>query len=193
VDSFGNINIVWLASATVFDPVQGLVFARSTDNGATFSTPVAIYGSTAVAPGEQLIVDSKGNINVVWQSNASGKAQVFFSRSSDDGATFSFPQNISNDFGNATAPVVAMDSAGNLNIAWTDDTPGTSDIFFSRQATLASLSSTVASVPNTVTVPAGATTAIFIVNTISVPESTSITFSASYQGATRTVNLTVFP
>ena len=59
--------------------------------------------------------------------------------------------------------------------------------------TLSSSNTMVASVPDTVTIPAGATTATFIVNTISVPESTSVTFSASYQGMTRMVNLTVSP
>jgi hypothetical protein len=44
-----------------------------------------------------------------------------------------------------------------------------------------------------VTVPAGATTATFSVNTTAVQQSTSITFTASYQGVTQTANLNVSP
>jgi len=231
VDSFGGINIVWQANFVDSSNPGGIAFTHSTDNGASFSPLQVLSSRDFSATGEQLAVDPNGNINVVWQSRASGKSQILFSRSSDGGATFSFPQNLSNDSGNATTPLPAVDSAGNVNVIWMDDTPGNLDIFFSRSVPSGSLSSlalnsvsvtggnsvtgtvtlvspapaggaavalqssnwSVASVPDPVIVPAGATTANFIVSTGSVPESTSVTVSASYQGVTRAVNLTVSP
>jgi hypothetical protein len=56
-----------------------------------------------------------------------------------------------------------------------------------------SSSNSAASVPPSVTVPAGATSATFRVNTSLVLFPTSVTISASYEGSTRTANLTVNP
>src|SRR6266699_2151245 len=56
---------------------------------------------------------------------------------------------------------------------------------------LSSSNASVASVPATVTVPAGATTASFTVNTSIVLVSTSVTISASYNSTTQTATLTV--
>jgi len=54
-----------------------------------------------------------------------------------------------------------------------------------------SSSSSAASVPPSVTVPAGATSATFPVNTTAVAASTPVTISASYGGVTQTASLTV--
>jgi hypothetical protein len=59
------------------------------------------------------------------------------------------------------------------------------------QVTLSSSNSGVARVPSSVTVPAGATSATFTVNTSVVLISTSATISASYNGTTKTAILAV--
>lgn len=56
---------------------------------------------------------------------------------------------------------------------------------------LASSDTTVATVPSTVTVPAGATSATFTVSTRSVSSDRTVTISASYAGVTKTTTLTV--
>jgi hypothetical protein len=56
---------------------------------------------------------------------------------------------------------------------------------------LSSSNPSVASVPASVTVPAGATSATFTVNTSVVVVSTTVTISASYNGTTQTATLTV--
>lgn len=50
----------------------------------------AVNVSNATGGGPQVAVDRNGNINLFWVPN-----DVFFSRSSDGGATFSTPQNLS--------------------------------------------------------------------------------------------------
>ncbi len=59
--------------------------------------------------------------------------------------------------------------------------------------TLSSSNTTVATVPASVTVKAGATTATFTVSTKRVRNNTSLTISATYQGVTKTATLTVTP
>ena len=58
---------------------------------------------------------------------------------------------------------------------------------------LSSNNSAVASVPASVIVPAGSTTAMFTTNTSAVSASMDVTISASYSGATKTATLTVTP
>ncbi len=50
-----------------------------------------------------------------------GRAQVF-----------STPLNLSANPGNSLKPEIAVDGQGNINVVWTDTTPGNFDIFFSR-------------------------------------------------------------
>src|ERR1700675_4151492 len=48
---------------------------------------------------------------------------------------FSNPKDISNDTGASFSPQMAVDSSGNINIVWTDMTPGNDAVFFSRSTT----------------------------------------------------------
>jgi hypothetical protein len=59
------------------------------------------------------------------------------------------------------------------------------------QVTLSSSNTAAATVPSSVTIPAGATSATFTVNTSIVVFSTTVTISASYQASSRSANLTV--
>jgi hypothetical protein len=84
IDSSGSINLTWTDSAA------GIIFRRSTDAGATFSTPTIV--STGYTASPQIAVDSSGQIDVVWSATDTGTQgghpNVFFSRSSDGGVTF---------------------------------------------------------------------------------------------------------
>src|SRR5437660_3281293 len=130
VDSQGSINIVWLDQSPGYNAV---FFSRSTDGGATFSTPQNLSNSPAGSSSAQIAVDSGGNINVLWVDNAPSNYQIFFSRSIDGGATFSTPKNISNDPRGADTPYMTVDSGDNINVAWVVRV-FPSIIFFSRSS-----------------------------------------------------------
>src|SRR5438045_6284261 len=109
-------------------------------------------------PGEpQVAVDSAGNINTVWgdQTTACGSAScpmsIFFSRSTDGGATFSAPLNISNDQGTSTLPQIALDRSGNINVIWSANSPGYTAVFFSRSIDAGHTFST----PTNISAPSG--------------------------------------
>ena len=61
------------------------------------------------------------------------------------------------------------------------------------QVMLSSSNTTAASVPSSVTIAAGATSATFAVSTGSVASSTTVVISATYSGATKTASLAVTP
>ena len=68
----------------------------------------------------------------MWQNSANGPNDIFFARSSDSGATFSSPQNLSNNPGNSSVAKIVADKNGSLNVVWQDLTPNVNQIFFSR-------------------------------------------------------------
>jgi hypothetical protein len=98
-----------------------------------FSPALNVSNDAGDSQVPQIAVDARGNINIVWRDNSPGNSSVFFSRSSDGGATFSAPVNLSNNpGGSALFPQIAVDSAGNIYVAWFDSSAESPSIFFRR-------------------------------------------------------------
>jgi hypothetical protein len=159
IDSGGNINVVW------FDDSAGnfaIFFSRSTDGGATFSPAQNISGATTANFIPGIATDARGNIDVVWNQRTPGTpsntfiSDIVFSRSTDGGTSFSTPLKISNS-GESFAAAIALDSCGNINVAWTDDAPGTVDLFFTRGATSTKILNICIPVPLSVAAQRGVT------------------------------------
>jgi hypothetical protein len=121
VDSKGNIFVVWAPKS----------LTRSTDGGATFSTPIML--SSLPGDQQQIAVNSDGIVYVAWSADTlSGNKDIFFTRSTDAGATFSNPIENSVNYTNSAFPQIAIDPTGQLNVVWLDHTIGNWDIVFMR-------------------------------------------------------------
>jgi PKD domain len=133
VDSSGNIFVAWQDNVP---PVlnKDIYFALSSDGGVTFSNPLQnLSKNSGNSINPSMTVDAAGGVNLVWLDNTPGKANVFFARSVDSGATFtSPPQNVSNDSGASSDVQVVADSKGNLDLVWADNAFGANQIFFSQ-------------------------------------------------------------
>lgn len=118
-----NIGAVISSSAR-----HDILFSRSRDRGTTFSQPILISrshptlasGGASGGGDPSIIVDSRGNVNILWQDDVvtPGASDVFFSRSNNGGASFSAPHNVSGSPGTSN-PQMAADSTGNIGIVWT--------------------------------------------------------------------------
>jgi hypothetical protein len=129
VDSAGNIFIVWEDDT---DTNANILFSRSTDGGVTFSTPKSVSDTSGTSFNPRIAVDAHAAINVVWEDDSPGNLDVFFSRSTDGGTTFSSPIDLSADAADSANPQVATDAAGNIFVVWENDTAGALGILFSR-------------------------------------------------------------
>jgi hypothetical protein len=87
-------------------------------NGGAFSPRVAL--------------DSGEGVNIVWGDSEVVGGKVVFVRSTDQGATFTAPIDVSRSPGVAFDPEIAVDSNDTINVAWQDNAPGTSVIMYSR-------------------------------------------------------------
>lgn len=134
VDSGDNISVVAFNGRGTF--------YRSTDGGKTFSNSQEILKPATVARAGKLYADLPGNIKTLVRSVANH--DLLFAGSRDGGATFSAPITVGPSHPAPAAegepggnvPSIAVDSHGNVNVAWQDDvvTPGAADILFSRSA-----------------------------------------------------------
>lgn len=135
------INAAW------FNDVAGdIFFSRSVNHGVNFSAPKAVStptGSSGTEP--YMAVDAEGRINIVWQDGAS--FNVLFTRSNDGGVTFSKPRNVSSSPSFSFSPQIALDSIGNLNVTWFDNTTPIEDVFFARGTSLNMLHHQVRELP----------------------------------------------
>src|SRR5438046_10306212 len=97
-----------------------------------------VYTNPCGSLNAQIAVDKNGNISVVWEDDIAGHSDISFSRSTDNGTTFSPPVNLSNPLGNCIAnsnsPRIGVDLGTNINVVWSNDCGGNFDIFLSRSA-----------------------------------------------------------
>jgi predicted secreted protein with PEFG-CTERM motif len=125
--SGNNVYVVWM------DRTPGnydIFVAKSNDAGSTFGMPVNV-SNTPKDSGYAQITASENNVYVVWTETISNKNyDVFFAKSTDGGATFGIPVNVSNNVGPSGWPLVA--ASNNIYVTWEDSTPGNFDIFIAK-------------------------------------------------------------
>jgi hypothetical protein len=116
-----NVYVVWEHTPRNNGAIY---FARSTDNGATFSSSENLANNTGFNGFPQVAV-SGSNVYVVWHDATHG---IFFARSTDNGATFSSSENLGSNTGVNGFPQVAV-SGSNVFVVWHDAAHG---IFLAR-------------------------------------------------------------
>jgi len=136
----GRVYVAW--DEVVTNQGQPVVVSWSDDGGASFTPPAVIRQGRGV--GVVPVVGPGGVLHAVWLDFANLNSPTLqASRSTDGGATWSFPVTISfvrvsGVAGARTSeglPAVAVDSRnGNLYVAWQDDraNPGVDRLLFSR-------------------------------------------------------------
>ena len=109
-----------------------ILFARSTDGGKSFSSPLSLSGSIRSNVFNPEVSSYGNNVYVVWQGqSATGNQDIFLRKSSDYGASFSAPENISNDPGGSGNPdIVAV--GNDTHVTWEGTTPGNNFVFYTK-------------------------------------------------------------
>lgn len=123
----GTIHIAWLDGAPGNNEI---FFSKSTDGGVTWSPAVNVSNNTAQSGNPAIALDA-GTICLAWHDETPGFPDIFFSKSTDGGATWSTAVNVSESSGGSYTPAIAVD-AGTIHLVWMDDTPGLADIFYSN-------------------------------------------------------------
>ena len=127
IDSADNFNLIWEEKNS---GNWETYFSRSTDNGSTWISPVNVSDNTSQSRFPVIAAYNTANLNVFWQDYILN-VDIYFSRSADNGTTWSTPVNISNT-GDSSKVDAAVDLAGNINVAWHDNSGSDSEIYFTR-------------------------------------------------------------
>lgn len=114
-DSRGFIYLAWLETLVNYDQA---FFSFSADGGQTWSQVLNISRSDWGVHAPDLAVDGSGHFYLAWMAYDGQLAEVFFSRSTDSGATWHLPARVSRKGASAEWPVLAVDERGTVFLAW---------------------------------------------------------------------------
>jgi Neuraminidase (sialidase) len=154
-DGVGTWIAVWQSTDTLGNKIgtdQDILFARSTDNGGTWTAPATLNNNADSDSGNdnnpRVTTDRNGNWIVVWQSGEDlggvlgSEFDILCARSTDNGVTWTGPAplntNASSDNGDDLSPQLTTDGLGNWIAVWHtwDDLGGAIgldyDILFAR-------------------------------------------------------------
>ena len=137
-DGAGNWVAVWSSNQDLSGVGTDweIFVARSTDNGEAWTAPAFLNTNATTDPGSdycpQVTTDGSGHWVTVWSSKedlsgAGWDLDIFVARSTDHGATWTFPAllngNATTDSGYDGSPQITTDGAGHWVAVWESDEP----------------------------------------------------------------------
>jgi BNR repeat-like domain len=133
VDGDGNVYVAWRdgrrGNADIF-------FARSTDDGKTFSRNIRLNDDRGLAyqGNPTLAVSPNGVVAVAWSDARNEKDDIYMTVSRDRGRTFSTNRRVNDDPETPahSHPSVAVDDKGTIYAVWEDYRNDNSDIYLAK-------------------------------------------------------------
>lgn len=110
----------WAGSATQ----QDIFFSKSSDGGQTWTDSMRVNNDAGGASQSRpsLVVDAAGYIYVVWTDTRGGNQDIYFSKSTDGGLSFSANVRVNDLTPNFQwNPDIAVDGAGLIHAIWEDN------------------------------------------------------------------------
>lgn len=111
----GTTAIAWELRVGMNTVVQS---SASVDSGVSWSAPVTLSVPAQVVDSNDVVVAADGTIFVTWTFDDFSGRRVQISRSTDDGATFSAPVDLSAAAGGAFNPRMAVAPNGTVIVTW---------------------------------------------------------------------------
>ena len=122
IEAFDNdVYVVWQESVTKSLPEHNydIFFIKSEDNGKTFGIPLNLSNNTEFSERPQIAV-SKNGIFIVWAETTNpDNKEIMFTKSLDNGKTFSNPINISNNSKDSSNQEISAFNE-NVYVIWQD-------------------------------------------------------------------------
>jgi|GEM_PF-6441229 len=126
VDGEGILYIVWHDSTSSQN--TEILISTSDDKGSSFSEPISITNNNKASLFPSINFDNEGNILVAWYQNEGDVYDIYFSKSTDKGISFSTPINVSSNNSNSRYPCLDVDSNNTIYIVWHDDATETDTV-----------------------------------------------------------------
>jgi Neuraminidase (sialidase) len=114
-DAAGNIVAIWSLDDGGPHTIQS---SSSADGGLTWSTPLGLSAPDGNANFPRICVNAAGDIVAIWKRSNGTNDIIQSSASTDSGATWSAPVDLSAPRGDASYPKISMDAARNVIAIW---------------------------------------------------------------------------
>ncbi|HEY0635878.1 MAG TPA: exo-alpha-sialidase, partial [Gammaproteobacteria bacterium] len=113
IGSDGNYHQVWFSGA---EEQHGLFYARSADQGKSFSAPLR-FGSDAAQAGHADILSRVNAVFIVWKEFDGNATLVRMMRSNDNGQHWEAPQSVATSRGPSDHPLLIADRTS-VYLSW---------------------------------------------------------------------------
>lgn len=128
----GTGNIVHLVWADKTPGNYELFYKQSTNSGVNWTGFQRITWMAGDAKTPQIKADSEGNVYVFWCDNTPGNEEIYFKKSSNNGASWMAVQRLTWNDGFSRYSRMALENNGNIHVVWYDDSLSNDEIFYRR-------------------------------------------------------------
>jgi BNR repeat-like domain len=129
IDSAGNPHVFW-QDDTPGKPV--IYYRNSTDGGASWTAIERLVWTAGNSFGPAAAVDSLGRLHVVWYDDSPGNSEIYYKRSTDEGASWTVSKRLTWTTGYSLRPAIAVDASDCLHIVWQENTPLNREIYYKK-------------------------------------------------------------
>jgi hypothetical protein len=130
VDGNDYIHLVW---QDVTPGNYEIYYRKSTDGGSSWSTK-RLSTTPDYSNGPAIAIDSNNRIHVVWYDHSPGNNEIFYTMSTDTGATWTSKRLTWNQ-GESVTPAIAADSNDVVHLVWCDSSSGNPEIYYRNSTT----------------------------------------------------------
>ncbi|HEY0720135.1 MAG TPA: sialidase family protein [Gammaproteobacteria bacterium] len=113
IGSDGNYHQVWFSGA---EEQHGLFYARSADQGKSFSTPLR-FGNDAAQAGHADVLSRVNAVFIVWKEFDGNATLIRMMRSTDNGQHWDAPQSVATSHGPSDHPLLIADRTS-VYLSW---------------------------------------------------------------------------
>jgi photosystem II stability/assembly factor-like uncharacterized protein len=114
--------------------VVDIFYSESSDDGKTWTSPKDVSATPGNSSHPDITVEKGGAIDVVWTDTTAGvkTPDIYFSRSTDGGQTWTRAADISNTPGASIEPTVAAGPDNAIHVGWSETSKGeeNSEIYY---------------------------------------------------------------
>jgi len=110
-----------------------IYYKRSTDGGGTWSPDIRLTNDPDLSRSPTIAV-SGSYVHVAWHDYRDGSPEIYYKRSTDEGASWERDTRITNDSAWAFLPSVAV-SGPKIHVVWWDWRDGNDEIYYTRNPT----------------------------------------------------------
>jgi len=130
-DTSSHLHVAWSDDDGV---KRDIYYTKSTDAGGTWSTSRVIASTPGRSFAPELAADGSGCLFAFWDDDTPGDFDLYNTKSTDWGASWTWPKRITWNSGDSTYPSIAVDPSGYLHVVWSDEAPGNMNIFYRKSS-----------------------------------------------------------